>query len=150
MNSGDIPRMSAAGGFVLCGGYALLIRKHGLWDIPKGKRKNKEDPKLCAIREIAEETGLNPDRLSVRRLLFSTSYISHYSGKPFHKTVDWFLLDYDGKLTDPLIPDLSEDIDLCQWVPVDNLTRTLARARPYLQPVLARLRRRAWTLTDDI
>ena len=88
MNSGDMPRMSAAGGFVLCGGHALLIRKHGLWDIPKGKRKKREDPALCAAREIAEETGLNPDRLAVRNRLFSTSYISHYSGVPFHKTVD--------------------------------------------------------------
>ena len=142
MNSRAMPKMSAAGGFVLCGGYALLIRKHGLWDIPKGKRKNKEDPKLCAIREIAEETGLDPARLSVRRRLFSTSYISHYSGKPFHKTVDWFLLDYDGELTDPLTPDLSEDIDLCRWIDVNDLTRTLKDARPYLQPVRARLKRR--------
>ena len=139
MNSDDIPRMSAAGGFVLCGGRALLIRKHGLWDVPKGKRKKNEDPKLCAIREIAEETGLDPARLSVRRLLFRTGYISHYSGKPFHKTVDWFLLDYDGALSDPLSPDLSEDIDLCRWVAVDDLLETLATARPYLQSVRARV-----------
>ena len=146
MNSGEMPRMSAAGGFVLCGGHALLIRKHGLWDIPKGKRKRGEDPRLCAIREIAEETGLAPERLAVRRRLFSTSYISHYSGVPFHKTVDWFLLDYDGELADPLNPDLSEDIDLCRWVAVGDLMRTLKAARPYLQPVRARLAARIGAL----
>lgn len=139
MNSDGMPRMSAAGGFVLCGGHALLIRKHGLWDIPKGKRKKNEDPKLCAVREIAEETGLNPDRLSVRRRLFNSDYVSYYSGKPFHKTVDWFALDYDGALTDPLSPDLSEDIDLCRWVALDDLLKALDAARPYLRPVRARL-----------
>lgn len=148
MTSGDMPKMSAAGGFVLCGGHVLLIRKHGLWDVPKGKRKKNEDPALCAAREIAEETGLDPARLAVRRRLFSTSYISHYSGKPFHKTVDWFLLDYDGHLADPLTPDLSEDIDLCQWIAVGDLMRTLRSARPYLQPVRARLAPRIGTLGD--
>ncbi len=139
MNSGGMPRMSAAGGFVLCRGHALLIRKHGLWDIPKGKRKKGEDPGLCAVREIAEETGLDPGRLSVRRRLFSSDYVSYYSGKPFHKTVDWFALDYGGALTDPLSPDLSEDIDLCRWVAVDDLLETLKTARSYLRPVRARL-----------
>ena len=43
---------------MLCGGYALLIRKHGQWDIPKGKRKKKERAEKCARREVAEETGL--------------------------------------------------------------------------------------------
>ena len=139
MNDFDIPRMAAAGGLVLCGGHVLLIRKHGLWDIPKGKVKKKEPPEYCAIREISEETGLRRRRLSVLRFLCQTSYISYYSGKPFDKTVDWFLLDYDGELSDDLAPDLSEDIDLCQWIPVDDLLGALATARPYLRPVRNRV-----------
>ncbi len=131
--------MAAAGGLALCGGHVLLIRKHGLWDIPKGKRKKSEDPRRCAIREIAEETGLDPERLFVRRLLFQSSYISYYSGSPFDKTVDWFLLDYRGRLTDPLYPDLSEDIDRCRWIAVDDLIQTLDTARPYLRSVRARI-----------
>ena len=135
MNSSDIPQMAAAGGLVLCGGHVLLIRKHGLWDIPKGKVKNKEKPERCARREIAEETGLKRKRLRIRQPLCRTSYISYYSGKPFNKTVDWFLLDYDGSLTDPLEPDLSEDIDLCAWVPIEDLLDTMQTARPYLRAV---------------
>ena len=106
MNNSEIPQMAAAGGLVLRGGHALLIRKHGLWDIPKGKIKKKEPPQRCARREIAEETGLKRKRLRIREHFCRTSYISYYSGKPFNKTVDWFLLDYgDGSLTDPLEPD---------------------------------------------
>ncbi len=135
MNNGDIPQLRAAGGLVLCGGHSLLIRKHGLWDIPKGKMKRKEPSELCAVREIAEETGLDPALLVVREPLCQTAYISYYSGQPFNKTVDWFLLDYLGELTDPLSPDLSEDIDLCRWVATHDVSETLRVGRQYLQPV---------------
>ena len=135
MNNGDIPQMAAAGGLVLCGGHVLLIRKHGLWDIPKGKVKKKEPHERCALREISEETGLRRKRLKIRDFLCRTSYISYYSGKPFNKTVTWFLLDYDGNITDRLDPDLSEDIDLCEWIPVDNLLEKLDAGRPYLRAV---------------
>ena len=131
MSNGDIPQMAAAGGLVLCGGHALLIRKHGLWDIPKGKVKNER----CARREISEETGIRRKRLKVRQFFCRTSYISYYSGKPFNKTVTWFLLDYDGSTADSLEPDLSEDIDLCEWIPVDELVEKLDAGRPYLRAV---------------
>ena len=127
--------MAAAGGIVLCGGYALLIRKHGQWDIPKGKTKKGEPPERCAVREIAEETGLDKALLSVRRPLCRSSYISYYSGKPFNKTVDWFLLDYAGSLADPLTPDISENIDLCAWIAAADLLPTMRTAREYLAAV---------------
>ena len=135
MSNGDIPQMAAAGGLVLCGGHALLIRKHGLWDIPKGKVKKEEPHERCARREISEETGIRRKRLKVRQFLCRTSYISYYSGKPFNKTVTWFLLDYDGSTADSLEPDLSEDIDLCEWIPVDELVEKLDAGRPYLRAV---------------
>ena len=135
MCSADMPRMAAAGGIVLCGGYALLIRKHGQWDIPKGKTKKGEPPERCAVREIAEETGLDKALLSVRRPLCRSSYISYYSGKPFNKTVDWFLLDYAGSIADPLTPDVSENIDLCAWIAAADLLLTMEMAREYLDAV---------------
>ena len=135
MSNVEIPAMLAAGGLVLCGGHGLLIRKHGLWDIPKGKTKRRETAEACAVREIAEETGLDCGRLSVRAPLCRTSYISYYSGRPYRKTVTWFLLDYDGDLADPLMPDLSEDIDMCEWVPTAALPDALRTARAYLDAV---------------
>ena len=115
-----LPQMAAAGGLALAEGHGLLIRKHGLWDLPKGKRRGREAPERCAIREIAEETGLDPGRFAIRAPLCRSSYISYYSFGPVNKTVDWFLLDYGGKLTDPLAPELSEDIDLCRWVDLSS------------------------------
>ena len=128
--------MWAAGGLVLCGGHVLLIRKHGLWDIPKGKRKKKEPATVCAVREISEETGLDPQMLRPTRLICQSSYISYYSGEPYNKTVDWFLLDYSGELTDRLAPDFSEDIDLCRWIAATDVSALLRTGRRYLQPIL--------------
>ena len=125
--------MAAAGGLVLCGGHALLIRKHGQWDIPKGKRKKREKAEKCALREVAEETGLDKELLTIRRLLCQSSYITYYSSKPVNKTVDWFLMDYAGSLEDRLAPDLSENIDLCVWVPLEELVDRMQTARTYLR-----------------
>ena len=131
----ELPQMAAAGGLVLSGGHALLIRKHHLWDLPKGKLNGDESPEHCAVREIAEETGLNPALLSIRAPLCRSSYISWYSFGPVNKTVDWFLLDYAGDRSDPLTPELSEDIDLCQWVAEDDLLDSVYATRLYLAPV---------------
>lgn len=135
MNRDELPQMAAAGGLVLSGGHALLIRKHRLWDLPKGKLHEDERPEHCAVREIAEETGLNPGLLSIRAPLCRSSYVSYYDIGPVNKTVDWFLLDYAGNLADPLTPELSEDIDLCQWVAEDDLLNSMHSARLYLAPV---------------
>ena len=49
----------AAGGLVYTPKHEiLLILRHGKWDLPKGKTDDKESLETCAIREIAEETGL--------------------------------------------------------------------------------------------
>ena len=127
--------MRAAGGLVLSGGHALLIRKHHLWDLPKGKLDGDEQPECCALREISEETGLSTGLLSIRAQLCRSSYISHYHYGPVNKTVDWFLLDYAGNISDPLVPELSEDIDLCRWVACEDLMKTARGSRSYLGPV---------------
>ena len=127
--------MAAAGGLVLSGGHALLIRKHHLWDLPKGKLREDESPQECAVREISEETGLDPDLLSIRAPLCKSSYISYYAIGPVNKTVEWFLLDYAGSTLVPLTPELTEDIDLCQWVDADSLLDNMIDARLYLAPV---------------
>ena len=133
MSNSELPQMAAAGGLVLCGGHALLIRKHGQWDIPKGKKKKREEAEKCALREVAEETGLDNGRLSIRRRFCRSSYITYYASKPVNKTVDWFLMDYAGSLDDRLAPDLSENIDLCVWVPLDDLVDRMQAARRYLR-----------------
>ena len=136
MNRDELPQLFAAGGVVFCDGQALLIRKHRLWDLPKGKLDYPDEPYAqCALREISEETGLHPQLIVIRAPLCRSSYISYYRIGPVNKTVQWFLLDYAGELTDPLMPDLKEGIDHCQWVAASRLPEEMRAARSYLRPV---------------
>jgi predicted NUDIX family NTP pyrophosphohydrolase len=47
------------------GGPLWARRDAGAWSIPKGEHPDDEDPRACALREFAEETGtaLPPDGL---------------------------------------------------------------------------------------
>jgi 8-oxo-dGTP pyrophosphatase MutT (NUDIX family) len=146
MNRDELPQMFAAGGLVLCGGYALVIRKHRLLDLPKGKLDYPDEPyEECALREISEETGLDPGLIAIRAPLCRTNYISYYRIGPVNKTVQWFLLDYAGELTDSLQPDLSEGIDQCQWVALPDLMAKLRASRPYLRPVRQAIERELYS-----
>ena len=146
MNRDELPKMYAAGGLVLCGGHALVIRKHRLLDLPKGKLDFLDEPyEICALREISEETGLPSSSLAIRSPLCRTSYISYYRIGPVNKTVQWFLLDYDGDLSDPLQPDLTEGIDQAQWLPMGDLLERLRAARPYLRPVRQAIERELYS-----
>ena len=146
MNRDELPKMYAAGGLVLCGSHGLVIRKHRLVDLPKGKLDYLGEPwEICALREISEETGLSPSVLSVRSPLCRSSYISYYRIGPVNKTVQWFLLDYHGELSDPLQPDLTEGIDQVQWIPMGDLLERMRAARPYLRPVRQAIERELYS-----
>lgn len=135
MSERPLRQKVACGGIVLCNSHGLLIRKHGLWDLPKGKRRRGEAIKDCAVREISEETGLAASLLESRSKLCKSRYVAYYGGEPVLKKVHWLVLEYGGGLSDPLAPDFAEDIDLCRWVPFAELEEYFKGARPYLQPV---------------
>lgn len=53
--------VDAAGG-VVCDphGRRLMILRDGRWDLPKGHREAGESMECCALREVAEECGIEP------------------------------------------------------------------------------------------
>ena len=69
----EFKEVDAAGGLVSNkrGDY-LLIRRGGLWDLPKGHREEGEDIQLTALREVQEETGV--DKLKLRDLICITDH----------------------------------------------------------------------------
>jgi diadenosine hexaphosphate hydrolase (ATP-forming) len=98
--------IEGAGGVVVNNeGKILLIRHHnGTWVFPKGHVDPGETPLEAALREVAEEAGVEsrcPDPLTV----FTTSYVN-VRGEA--RRITWFVLRTDAKepdMREPLFPE---------------------------------------------
>jgi 8-oxo-dGTP pyrophosphatase MutT (NUDIX family) len=111
-------RINAAGGLVRNEkGERLFIFRLGKWDLPKGKLDGKETPKEAAIREVKEETGLK--ELIITGLLPSTFHIYTKKEKQILKQTFWFRME--AQSTQPLIPEIKEDITEARWISDDSI-----------------------------
>ena len=124
---------TSAGGLVIDGidgpkddQVAALIgridrRGRMLWSLPKGHIELGETAEQTAIREVAEETGIEG---SVLAALGSIDYWFVTEGRRVHKTVHHYLLRFlGGELSD-------EDVEVSEvaWVPLRDLPSRLAYA----------------------
>lgn len=124
---------TSAGGLVIDGidgpkdhQVAALIgridrRGRMLWSLPKGHIELGETAEQTAIREVAEETGIQG---SVLAALGSIDYWFVTEGRRVHKTVHHYLMRFlGGELSD-------EDIEVSEvaWVPLIELPSRLAYA----------------------
>jgi 8-oxo-dGTP pyrophosphatase MutT (NUDIX family) len=92
------------------------------WCLPKGHPEFGETNEDAAVREIAEETGIEGDVLAT---LGSIDYWFTVSGHRVHKTVHHFLLRATGgELTIENDPD-HEAVDVA-WVPLEGLGKRLS------------------------
>jgi 8-oxo-dGTP pyrophosphatase MutT (NUDIX family) len=92
-----------------------------LWSLPKGHIEQGETAEQTAIREVAEETGIQG---SVLAALGSIDYWFVTEGRRVHKTVHHYLMRFlDGELSD-------EDVEVTEvaWVPLMDLPSRLAYA----------------------
>jgi 8-oxo-dGTP pyrophosphatase MutT (NUDIX family) len=92
-----------------------------LWSLPKGHIELGETAEQTAIREVAEETGIQGDVLAS---LGSIDYWFVTEGRRVHKTVHHYLLRFlGGELSD-------HDLEVTEvaWVPLDELPSRLAYA----------------------
>jgi 8-oxo-dGTP pyrophosphatase MutT (NUDIX family) len=124
---------TSAGGLVIDGidgpkegQVAALIgridrRGRMLWSLPKGHIELGETAEQTAIREVAEETGIQG---SVLAALGSIDYWFVTEGRRVHKTVHHYLMRFlDGELSD-------DDVEVSEvaWVPLKELPARLAYA----------------------
>jgi 8-oxo-dGTP pyrophosphatase MutT (NUDIX family) len=124
---------TSAGGLVIDGidgpkdtQVAALIgridrRGRMLWSLPKGHIERGETAEQTAIREVAEETGIQG---SVLAALGSIDYWFVTEGRRVHKTVHHYLMRFlGGELSD-------EDLEVSEvaWVPLKELPSRLAYA----------------------
>jgi 8-oxo-dGTP diphosphatase len=111
----------AAGGLVVRDGKVLLVHRprYDDWTFPKGKADEGESDEDCALREVAEETGL---RCRLDRELATTEYVDS-RGRP--KRVRWWRMTPVGD--DGFTP--NEEIGELRWISPEDATRLLTYDR---------------------
>ena len=120
----------SAGGLVIdeSGTKGLLIgrrdlkdatRERLLWSLPKGHIEAGETPEQAAIREVAEETGIQSE---ISRELGIIDFWFMAGGKRIHKTVHHYLFREVGGV---LAPQVSE-VDDVGWFPLEEIISLLA------------------------
>lgn len=90
----------------------LLIRRRGVWDLPKGKREEGESREMCARREVAEETGLS--RLPETEAYLTETWHSYREGEEeVLKQTFWYAMALGGE--EGLKPQREEGITGLKW-----------------------------------
>jgi ADP-ribose pyrophosphatase YjhB (NUDIX family) len=103
------------------GTFFLLIRDpYENWGLPKGHLERGETAQDAALREVAEETGI--DRLELRGELGTIDWYFREGVDLIHKYCHFFLMETDAEETQP---QLEEGISACLWLPLEDALRTL-------------------------
>lgn len=109
--------IDAAGGFVLNNNQELLvIKRFGVWDLPKGKVEKNETIKEAAIREVEEETGVTASITHSKPL--KTYHLHHRKEKMILKTTCWYAMK--SIKSNDLKPQSEEDIEDARFIPLEK------------------------------
>lgn len=113
-----MPNEFSAGGIVFRPGtgtgaaveFLVILDGYGRWTFPKGLVEPGESPEMAAVREVAEETGIEAEVVGD---IGETRYTYHHPRKGrIHKTVTFYLLAARGGT---LAPQAAE-IAAAEWV----------------------------------
>jgi len=113
--------IKAAGGIVVNReNKILLIKRNGVWDLPKGKNEPGENLDETALREVKEECGI--DDLSIESFFDTTYHIYDTYGFWAFKETYWYVMKSDEKHFTPQIEEGIEKIILANKEDIKNLT----------------------------
>lgn len=92
------------------------------WCLPKGHIEEGETPEIAAVREVAEETGIDAD------IIHTIGVIDYWftgDDRRVHKVVHHFLMEAKGgTITTENDPD--QEAEVAEWIPVTDLGKRLA------------------------
>lgn len=110
-------KIKAAGGIVKRGETYLMIKRNGMWDIPKGRIEKGEKKRIAAVREIEEECGIQGPVID--HFITKTYHTFKYRGVDAIKTTYWYALNYSGP--EETFPQKNEGITKAKWVSLDKM-----------------------------
>ncbi|HEX6981871.1 MAG TPA: NUDIX domain-containing protein [Balneolaceae bacterium] len=120
----------AAGGAVFRTGSqdktieVLLIYRRGVWDLPKGKREEKESIEECATREVVEEIGTKTSPEVIAPLV-KTYHEYERDGKNYAKITHWFVMKFPGSSKLDFQPETEEGIEQVKWITISDAKKRL-------------------------
>lgn len=123
--------VKAAGGIVHEQDKILLIKRQGMYDLPKGHLEAGETLEECAIREVKEECGLEDVKITTP--FMNTLHIYYRNETWFLKKNHWYQMSCPSNCT--LCPQTEEDIEEVFWFPVSELDKITTQTYPSLLPV---------------
>lgn len=128
--------VEAAGGIVQNeDGAVLLIKRNGLWDLPKGKVDEGETVENAALREVSEECGI--DHLEIIEPVRRTYHTYTENDQQVLKKTNWFKMRFSGK--EQPKPQVEESITEVTWVDKNLLKEYLENSYPSIKDVVSSL-----------
>ena len=107
--------------------YLAAIRPsgkpEGVWALPKGLVAPGERPQDTALREVAEETGVQ-GRIVAK--LGDSRYVYTFDGERVFKVVSFYLLRYSGGKLGTLPAEHAHEVAEVRWLPLEEAPRLLA------------------------
>ena len=133
---GEVKDVNAAGGLVRnAAGQFLMIRRNGIWDLPKGHQEEGEEISQTALREVFEETGL--DSLQLGDFICETRHCYIRDGVWVLKHTFWYNMTCTQDTA--LVPQTEENITQAVWMDHGQLEEALKDTFPSILEVFAKV-----------
>jgi 8-oxo-dGTP pyrophosphatase MutT (NUDIX family) len=98
-------------------------KEPGVWALPKGLIGAGEKPEQTALREVAEETGVETRSLGK---LGDVRYVYTWAGERIFKVVSFYLLRYSSGRLGDIPPEHAHEVAEARWLPLEDAPRLLA------------------------
>jgi 8-oxo-dGTP pyrophosphatase MutT (NUDIX family) len=98
-------------------------KPEGTWALPKGLIGPGERPELTALREVAEETGIEATPVEK---LGDVRYVYTWAGERVFKVVSFFLFRYRSGRLGNIPPEHAHEVAEARWLPLDEAPDLLA------------------------
>ena len=94
-------------------------KPEGVWALPKGQIAPGDSAPETALRELAEETGVEG---TLQSKLGDIRYVYTWKGERIFKVVSFFLVRYGRGRINDLSPEFRHEVAEARWLPLDEIS----------------------------